>query len=199
MQGLNHRTEKKKNAILKAAANLYKRYPPNKVGVRDIAKEANVSPVTIYNNFGSKDGLILELIKSIVGNQAEIYCTIFRSNSSFHEKIEALLFKQTQFFSDFHPEFINMLATDSAILSYLQETYQEPLTSMFLETVAQGKAEGSIDPEFPDSLIISVIQLFNRDINSKDSLLLSNNRITDIHKQCLEIITYGISGKRGLQ
>ena len=58
MKGFEMRTEKKKEHIINTSISLLKTLPPNKISVRDLAKKANVSVVTIYNYFGNKEGLI---------------------------------------------------------------------------------------------------------------------------------------------
>ncbi len=189
------RTEKKKNDILSAAVKLFKRCPPNKAGIRDIAAEAGVSQVTIYNHYRNKDNLILEVVKKVVRTHVEALNEIAESRKSFHEKIQSIIFEQTQMISGFHPDFINILITNPKIVKYLSETYEEKLMNMFMQIIEQGKLEGYVNPELPDSLIISVIQLFNRDITSKESLLLSNHNIADIQMKVFEILIYGISGK----
>ena len=49
MDGFERRRQNKKNSILKASLKLFKQYGYNKVSVAEIAKEASVSQVSIYN------------------------------------------------------------------------------------------------------------------------------------------------------
>ena len=51
------RVKEKKRAIKEAAFVLFSERGFNEVKIEHIAKEANVSQVTIYNHFGSKDAL----------------------------------------------------------------------------------------------------------------------------------------------
>ena len=55
MDGFERRRQNKKNSILKASLKLFKQYGYNKVSVAEIAKEASVSQVSIYNYFKSKE------------------------------------------------------------------------------------------------------------------------------------------------
>ncbi|WP_186431459.1 TetR/AcrR family transcriptional regulator [Clostridium sp. BSD9I1] len=195
MGDTQQKTDKKKVVILAAANDLFRHYPPSKVGIRDIAMKANVSVVTIYNHFQSKERLVLELIKQVVNGQIEVLKDITDSDSAFETKIETIVFKQSQLVSSFHPEFVNLMVSDPEISKYLTDIYQETLMKLFTDVIAHGKAEGYIDPILPDSLVISIMQLFNKDIQSKDSVLLSNHHISDIHTKILEIMIYGFSGK----
>ena len=58
MDGFEKRREQKKKDILKAALSLFQQYGVQKVTISEIAKKANVSQVTIYNYFESKDNLL---------------------------------------------------------------------------------------------------------------------------------------------
>ena len=44
---------------------MLKTWEPKRIRITDIAKEANVSQVTIYNYFGSKEALLKEVLKII--------------------------------------------------------------------------------------------------------------------------------------
>ncbi len=70
------------------------------------------------------------------------------------------------------------------------EAYQEKLMKLLLDVIGHGKQEGYIDPQLPNSLIISVLQLFNKDIVSKNSILLANHLIAEV----LEIIIWEFQG-----
>src|SRR5690625_2379966 len=68
MDGFKKRTEQKKKDILDAALKLVIKYGIKKVSINEIAKDADVSQVTIYNYFGSKDQLIDEVIAYYINN-----------------------------------------------------------------------------------------------------------------------------------
>jgi AcrR family transcriptional regulator len=186
---------KKRHTILAAAVRLFKQYHPNKVNIRDIATEANVSVVTIYNHFQSKEGLILEVVKLVVSQQIERLKNIATGNISFEEKIEAIIFKQTQLITEFHPDFLKLME-NSNIVDYLNNNYKDQLLKLFLGVIKQGRKENCINLNVPDSFIINLFDLFNRDIQSGNSLLLANCSIDDLHNKIIEIIIYGLSGKR---
>lgn len=65
LNGFERVKEKKKRAIKEAAFVLFSERGFNEVKIEHIAKEANVSQVTIYNHFGSKDALFRSLYKNL--------------------------------------------------------------------------------------------------------------------------------------
>ena len=62
MDRFERRKEQKKSNIRQAALELFKTYGFKKVSISDIAHKAGVSPVTIYNHFGSKDELVRDVV-----------------------------------------------------------------------------------------------------------------------------------------
>ena len=66
LNGFEKVKKKKKRAIKEAAFILFSERGFNEVKIEHIAKEANVSQVTIYNHFGSKDALFRELIQEFI-------------------------------------------------------------------------------------------------------------------------------------
>jgi AcrR family transcriptional regulator len=61
----------RKNLIVDAAIRLFSSRPLKEVGVRDIAKEAGISPSLIYRYFADQDELILEAINRETGEMIQ--------------------------------------------------------------------------------------------------------------------------------
>ena len=67
-------TEKKKQAIIQAALQLFKEKGFKDTSIKSIAEAAEVSPVSIYNYFGSKDNLVALCVNDLfeeITQQAE--------------------------------------------------------------------------------------------------------------------------------
>ena len=75
--------KEKKNALLKRLFLLFSERGFNEVKIEHIAKEANVSQVTIYNHFGSKDALFRELIQEFIICEFQYYKDLARKNYLF--------------------------------------------------------------------------------------------------------------------
>ncbi len=63
MDGYQRRREQKKENIRLATLDLFTVHGMKKVSVSDVARRAGVSPVTIYNYYGSKQGLMHDVAK----------------------------------------------------------------------------------------------------------------------------------------
>lgn len=73
MNGFERRTMLKKKNICKAAFELFSTFGVQKTNIAQIAKKANVSQVTIYNYFGSKENLLKESIKDFLEEKLKQY------------------------------------------------------------------------------------------------------------------------------
>ena len=88
MDGFERRKEQSKEDIRRAAEELFSKFGADKVSVNDIARKAGVSQATIYNNFGSKDELVHDYLKSIVSNISVRFREILVWKKSYLEKFE---------------------------------------------------------------------------------------------------------------
>ena len=117
MNGFERRKEMKKNSILEAALALFIKYGINKVPVSEIAKEANVSQVTIYNYFESKDNLISEVIIFYVNKVWAEYEQLFHSDLPFPDKIKQIVFDKKMVAGEMSSDFFNQF-----MLEYSKES-----------------------------------------------------------------------------
>ncbi|MGD8192312.1 TetR/AcrR family transcriptional regulator [Brevibacillus ginsengisoli] len=196
MDQSNERVNKKRAAILTAAKKLLKQYHPNKVSIRDIASEADVSVVTIYNHFQHKEGLIFHIVKQMVEDQIEYTRSVLESAGDFQEKLQILMMNKSKTIADFHPEFFNYMMGQSGLVTYLSEISHSISFPLLQQLIEQGKEEGAIAEDMPISLIMSVFELYSRDMTSRNSILLSNHNIANEYEKIAEILIYGISGKK---
>ncbi|WP_326938278.1 TetR/AcrR family transcriptional regulator [Alkalihalobacillus alcalophilus] len=87
MNGFERRKEQKKKNILEASLALFKEYGIQKVSIAEIAQKANVSQVTIYNYFESKDNLVQHVFKYYVDLVWEEQKALFDLDLPFKEKL----------------------------------------------------------------------------------------------------------------
>ena len=82
------RVKEKKSVPLKKRFLLFSERGFNEVKIEHIAKEANVSQVTIYNHFGSKDALFRELIQEFIISEFQYYKELAEEKLPFHDMMQ---------------------------------------------------------------------------------------------------------------
>ena len=186
-------TEKKKQAIIQAALRLFKEKGFKETSIKSIAEVAEVSPVSIYNYFGSKDNLVALCVNDLfeeITQQAE---DILKSNLAFNTKLDQALDlcqeKMSQQISDY---FQDKTVRDPALSSLLTKAISAKKRDIYRTYINLGKEEGLIARDLSTELILNVMDALN---SVGNQLAHSDNLETDV-KQIHQIFLYGILGKK---
>ena len=86
-----HRRTQKEVLIQLAALRLFQVHGFKKVTIREIAREADVSPVTRYNYFGSKEGLVREVVRSVMLDTVSRFKDMIEDDKPFLKKLEDIV------------------------------------------------------------------------------------------------------------
>lgn len=186
-------TEKKKQAIIQAALQLFKEKGFKDTSIKSIAEAAEVSPVSIYNYFGSKDNLVALCVNDLfeeITQQAE---DILNSNLDFKTKLDHAFAlcqeKMSQQISDY---FQDKLVEDSVFSTLLTKAITAKKRDIYRAYIKVGKEEGLIAEDLSTELILNVMDALNGMGNQLDH---SDNLETEV-EQIHQIFLYGIFGKK---
>ena len=179
-------TEKKKQAIIQAALQLFKEKGFKDTSIKSIAEAAEVSPVSIYNYFGSKDNLVALCVNDLfeeVTQQAE---DILNSNLDFKTKLnQAFSLCQEDYFQD-------KLVEDSVFSTLLTKAITAKKRDIYRAYIKVGKEEGLIAEDLSTELILNVMDALN---GMGNQIADSDNLETEV-EQIHQIFLYGIFGKK---
>lgn len=186
-------TEKKKQAIIQAALHLFKEKGFKETSIKSIAEVARVSPVSIYNYFGSKDNLVALCVNELfeeITRQAE---DILKSNLDFKTKLDHAFAlcqeKMSQQISDY---FQDKMVRDPAFSSLLMKAITAKKRDIYRAYINLGKEEGLIARELSIELILNVMDA----LNSVGNQLVHSDNLEAEVEQIHQIFLYGIFGKK---
>ena len=186
-------TEKKKQAIIQAALRLFKDKGFKETSIKSIAEAAEVSPVSIYNYFGSKDNLVTLCVNDLfeeITQQAE---DILNSNLDFKTKLDHAFAlcqeKMSQQISDY---FQDKMVEDSVFSTLLTKAITAKKRDIYRAYIKLGKEEGAIAEDLSTDLILNVMDALN---GMGNQLAHSDNLETEV-EQIHQIFLYGILGKK---
>ena len=186
-------TEKKKQAVIQAALRLFKDKGFKETSIKSIAEVAEVSPVSIYNYFGSKDNLVALCVNDLfeeITQQAE---DILKSNLAFNTKLDqALDLCQEKMSQQISYYFQDITVRDPAFSSLLTKAITAKKRDIYRTYINLGKEEGLIARDLSTELILNVMDALN---SVGNQLAHSDNLETDV-KQIHQIFLYGILGKK---
>ena len=151
-------TEKKKQAIVQAALRLFKDKGFKETSIKSIAEAAEVSPVSIYNYFGSKDNLVALCVNDLfeeITQQAE---DILNSDLDFKTKLDhAFALCQEKMSQQISAYFQDKMVEDSVFSTLLTRAITAKKRDIYRAYIHLGKEEGLIAKDLSTELVLNVM------------------------------------------
>lgn len=187
MNGFEIRRENKMKDILNAALQLFSMKGVKDVSIVEIAKSANVSQVSIYNFFQSKENLARQAFFKMMDDIMSDLENLVESNLSFKEKVNKMHFISSEIGNNFNETFNQIeFIKDPLIEKFLNEYGENKTVPLFMKLIKQGKLEGDIDSDISSESILIYIQSINKALQSN----LSKKVRSDLGK----LFFYGLFG-----
>ena len=187
----------RKQQILKSAIDLFSRtHDVKRVSLETIAREAHVSPTTIYNYFGTREKLVYEVIKTLLTENLERNRQIVRSNIPFPEKLIGIISGKLDMVSKVNGEILNKLITqDKTIAPFMDEIYENEIKPLLREIISDGKKQGFVDASLDDEVLLVYFNLLRAGYNVKKDALQKFVNNLPLLQQFSHIIYYGFLKK----
>jgi len=193
MDGFERRREQKKKDILNAALDLFIDFGVQKVSIAEIAKKANVSQVTIYNYFESKDNLIRMATRAYVDQIWEKLKHQLTSDSPFEDKIKQMISIKGVSNNTANDKFLQELMKDYAASgSYVQEVYLKEGLPLLMNFIDDGKEKGYIDSSISNEAILVYLQMFQAYMQREDII----SDLLPLSEDLTRLFFYGIIGNK---
>ncbi len=152
------RTNKKKEAIIKASLELFQKNGFINTNIKNIASLAKVSQVSIYNYFGSKNGLVKEAISFLMDSMISSSNDILSLTIPFQERVQKALSLCTDEFDSAIKEYFSVAALeDPQMVQAIMGTLNGKKTDLYRRYIEAGKAEGCINKAIPTETILDYL------------------------------------------
>ncbi|MCE3201915.1 TetR/AcrR family transcriptional regulator [Paenibacillus sonchi] len=149
------RTQTKKDAIVAAALRLFHEKGFIHVSIKDIAAESGVSSVSLYNYFGSKEGVVRECANVLMQNTVRKAKELLGQNIEFKDKmLRALEICADQ---DYQLLCSPGAVEDQVLSSLYNENTNRIRVEIIQEFIRQGKSEGVIDASVSLQTILELL------------------------------------------
>jgi len=193
MDGFERRREQKKQNILETALSLFMKYGVQKVSIAEIAKEADVSQVTIYNYFESKANLISIVFRFYVDQIWDEMKNLLTGDLPYKEKIQQFIAIKNFSVPSQNDKFFQDLLKDYATgKSYIEEVYQKEGLPLLMAFINEGKEKEHIDSSLSNEAILAYLHMFQEYMKRDD---VAQN-LLPISEDLTKLFFYGIAGKR---
>ncbi|WP_449603061.1 TetR/AcrR family transcriptional regulator [Paenibacillus sp. Marseille-Q9583] len=196
MNGFEKRAAQIKLKIMKTTMEMLKSSEPKRLRIADIAKEAGVSQVTIYNYFGSKEALLGEAFKDFIEKAIREFEDYIHGEHSLKEIIEYIMTMERETYSSLSPTTVKeLMIEDQEMFHYIEERYTNDVLPLMVKMVEDGKARGEISNKVSTNGILSFIGMY---IRSSGEMLDEASKQEDIDaflEEAIHLFFYGICGR----
>jgi AcrR family transcriptional regulator len=197
VNGFERRKQRKKESIRRAALELFKAHGFKRVSIGEIAHRADVSPVTIYNYFGSRDALIQDVVKGQFLDLLERLRAIIRGEGTFPEKIEALVLDKTEVAGAFQGELTQTLLSGNPEMQRFVETvWRRDVDEMTAELFEQGKRQGYVSEEISQEALVLYLDMLRRGASASSEELAAFGGNVRFLRELNHLFLYGMMGRK---
>ena len=192
MNGFERRTERKKEKIRTAALELFCTYGTDKTNINEIAQKAGVSPASIYNYFGNKEGLMKDVIINLLESSWKTRKELCESDLPFPELLKRLTSMKNEFFDQIDLNsfwaLINANPEVKKVVDGFNKTRYPYIVSKFLE---KGRREGYIRKEISLEAAMIYLTMYQEVLIESEMQKKANNKII---KELVDLMLYGRAG-----
>jgi AcrR family transcriptional regulator len=187
----------KRDVIIETTVELFRRtHDVRKVSIEDIALAARVSPTTIYNQFGSRDALVVETAKSLIVKIGVMAQAVMQSDLPFDQKLVGIVTGKIALASAASDEVIaKLLSQDKAIAPFIEEMFRNVAWPMWRGFLAEGKSQGFINPELDEEVFLEYLDIIRIGFGAKKDLLVGWKENLGKLQQLTNIAFYGFLKK----
>jgi AcrR family transcriptional regulator len=187
----------KKQRILKAAVTLFsKAHDARKVSVEEIAREAHVSPTTIYNYFGTRETLLLETAKTLTRDIIKMSMGILHSDLPFPDKLRGIISGKMDLVGQYSREVLGkLLGNDKSSAAFGRELFETEVKPLWLEFIASGKREGYIDPSVDDEALLAYLDILRAGASARPDMTANYSENMTLLKNVSRLMFFGFLKK----
>jgi len=195
MDGFKRRTDRKIEDIIRASLELFQAHGFKKVSIGEIASKAEVSPVTIYNHFESKEGLIREVVKRLYLDFLGKFKVVIKSDKPFLEKLETIIFDKTQIADQYQGELIQeAISKDPVIQQFVESMWQWEVNQLMMDLFEEGQSQGFIDTKLSKEAFMMYMHLLRQGVYHSPEFADEIRRNPRLVRELTSLFIYGLNG-----
>jgi len=196
MKGQERRAARNREKIIQTAMVLFMSEGIKKVTVNDIALKAGFSPATVYNQFGSKDKLVVEALRLWADSVLDDFKKMLETGESFEMKLQDIMAFKTDMAGKIHGEFLMAMASnDPEVRKLFEEEYLGKLKQHIYNFYDEGREQGYIGHDLSTDTILRFTEIVRNGINAESKLSSDPYYTVNLLRDLTPIFLYGLVGK----
>ncbi len=194
MNGFQKRREQKKQQILRSLHNMIMNRNFQEIGVREIAKEAGVSPASIYNFFGSKEELAKQIFYHLMEEEGEAFQKMMEADIPFEEKMENMYALSISNQETLNNDGLkNFMFEDPVFTEHIEQYSRTVVIPAIIKLIEQGKQEQKISGGVSSEAILFFMNVIMQMLGSSS---VRDKLNVEMRKEIGHLFFYGIFGKK---
>ena len=170
MEKPDKRTQTKIDQIRTAALELFATFGVDKVSMDEIAAKANVSKVTIYKYFHSKEELYAAVIDLFVEQTLAATQSVFNSDMDFLEKLKFVLLRKTDSAQVVTWTYLlQLLERDTQTAADVGKNLQVQVKELMRNFFEDGKRQGYIEESASFEVLYLYSEIFRAGLKAKSA------------------------------
>lgn len=180
----------KKELILQTGRRLFIERGIGATSMDDIAEAAPVSKMTLYNYFGSKEGLVEAVIGEMIEQSKEHFYRLVRDAKSPLEVLAGLA--RTEDFQEVpEPLVLELLEQYPEIAKSLMQYYAKEVNPVFENVIFQGQQQGQIRRDISPHVLMQFLMAL-KEFMSKPERLRGMGDLQTVSNQMTTMLYHGI-------
>lgn len=200
MNGFEKRAQQKKEIIMETTLRMLQSMDPKKLRIADIAEEAGVSQVTIYNYYGSKEALVREVFIDYTRKSITEFAEYLAGGHTLKEKIEYIVFQKKKSSRTFGIGVMkHMWQDDPELTRFVREEYMGRGIPLVVQLIEEGKKNGEITDKLSTSTIIMYMQMLTNQAETMLEYAEQHGNLDVLIEEMAHLFFYGVGGVPQLQ
>jgi len=192
LDGYKKRTLQKMESIEKSTTKLLS-LPLNDIKIADIAKLANVSQVSIYNYYGSKEALLKATIIRLMDHQFEETKQMLSSDIPFNEKIKELFIRKKNGLDIINLEmFTALMKKDPELQELVLDFTMNKSFKLLISLIDEGRSLGLVRNEVQNKTLLIYIQVLSQAFLNMDQTTSQYIQQKEVVDEIMNIFLYGL-------
>lgn len=155
-------TQKKKAAIIRAALMLFSQKGLAAVNMKELATSADVSQASIYNYFGSKEGVVAACVSEMLKKTEADALELLQQNKPFYQKLEQSLIICSQDMGlAISKAFSQTALEDKSLYDLVVQSANQIKRGIYERYIEMGRAQGALDATIPTEIYLLFIDAVN--------------------------------------
>lgn len=197
MDGYQKRKLRSRERIESMALELFATVGIRRVSVAEIAKKAGVNPVTIYNHFGSKSGLVRKVVQNLVADHWSRFRSILEEHAPFVETLEKIVSLKKEMAGFYHSDLMrSAISEDGEIRSAIDSLFKNEIDPLLVKLLKRGQREGAVRSDLSIDALRIYIDMFTDVARAHPELFAGPGRMSRTTRDIWGLFLHGLSGSR---